>query len=302
MKVSRMTCFLVPGSLLISCLLILVQVPADTVLTWAYYTPQPERDSGKSQGEEQFQPTSTPTPFQQNPASRVEEEQATTAANSESPSPPSQCVRCCDPLDHLPVYHVYQPVPQINITLLKGEKGDSGERGLTGKSGKAGTAGSRGHIGAKGQKGSAGAPGDPCKNHYSAFSVGRKKSLHSNDYYQPLIFDTELVNLYGHFNMFSGKFTCYVPGIYFFNLNVHTWNQKETYLHVMKNEEEAVILYAQPSDRSIMQSQSLMLQLKEQDEVWVRLFKGERENAVFSDDFDTYVTFNGYLIKASTEL
>uniref|UniRef100_A0A8C3X1I7 C1q and TNF related 1 n=1 Tax=Catagonus wagneri TaxID=51154 RepID=A0A8C3X1I7_9CETA len=210
----------------------------------------------------------------------------------------SRCFRCCDP--GAPVYQA-MPVPQINITILKGEKGDRGDRGLQGKYGKTGSAGARGHTGPKGQKGSMGAPGDRCKNHYAAFSVGRKKPLHSNDYYQTVIFDTEFVNLYGHFNMFTGKFYCYVPGVYFFSLNVHTWNQKETYLHIMKNAEEAVILYAQVSDRSIMQSQSLMLELRDQDEVWVRLFKGERENAVFSDEFDTYITFSGYLVKAATE-
>uniref|UniRef100_A0A8I3NSZ9 C1q and TNF related 1 n=5 Tax=Canis lupus TaxID=9612 RepID=A0A8I3NSZ9_CANLF len=210
----------------------------------------------------------------------------------------SRCFRCCDP--GTPVYQAI-PVPQINITILKGEKGDRGDRGLQGKYGKTGSVGARGHVGPKGQKGSMGAPGDRCKNHYAAFSVGRKKPLHSNDYYQTVIFDTEFVNLYGHFNMFMGKFYCYVPGIYFFSLNVHTWNQKETYLHIMKNREEVVILYAQVSDRSIMQSQSLMLELQDQDEVWVRLFKGERENAIFSDEFDTYITFSGYLVKHAAE-
>nr|XP_045369470.1 complement C1q tumor necrosis factor-related protein 1 [Camelus bactrianus]XP_045369471.1 complement C1q tumor necrosis factor-related protein 1 [Camelus bactrianus]XP_045369473.1 complement C1q tumor necrosis factor-related protein 1 [Camelus bactrianus] len=205
----------------------------------------------------------------------------------------SRCFRCCDP--GTPVYQAI-PVPQINITILKGEKGDRGDRGLQGKYGRTGSMGARGHMGPKGQKGSMGAPGDQCKNHYAAFSVGRKKPLHSNDYYQTVIFDTEFVNLYGHFNMFTGKFYCYVPGVYFFSLNVHTWNQKETYLHIMKNGEEVVILYAQVSDRSIMQSQSLMLELRDQDEVWVRLFKGERENAIFSDEFDTYITFSGYSV------
>ncbi|KFQ37358.1 Complement C1q tumor necrosis factor-related protein 1, partial [Mesitornis unicolor] len=152
----------------------------------------------------------------------------------------------------------------------------------------------RGHAGPKGQKGSVGAPGERCKSHYAAFSVGRKKPLHSNDYYQTLIFDTEFVNLYDHFNMFTGKFYCYVPGIYYFSLNVHTWNQKETYLHIVRNGAEVVILYAQVSDRSIMQSQSVMLELREQDEVWD---KGERENAVFSDEYDTYITFSGHLVK-----
>ncbi|KAM8945655.1 complement C1q tumor necrosis factor-related protein 1 [Pelodytes ibericus] len=226
----------------------------------------------------------------------------TSPTNTEPVPPPKQCVHCCDPPVAAPAYVMYQPVPQVNITILKGEKGDIGQRGLPGKSGKTGNTGPKGPVGARGPKGNVGIPGDSCKNYHSAFSVGRKKSLHSSDYYQPLIFDTELVNLYNHFNMFSGKFFCYIPGVYFFNLNVHTWNQKETYLHVMKNDKEVVILYAQPSDRSIMQSQSLMLELQEQDEVWVRLFKGERENAVFSDDFDTYVTFNGYLIKAKAEI
>ncbi|XP_014442227.1 complement C1q tumor necrosis factor-related protein 1 isoform X1 [Tupaia chinensis] len=216
--------------------------------------------------------------------------------HQELPTP--RCFRCCDP--GAPLYQAI-PAPQINITILKGEKGDRGDRGLQGKYGKTGLAGARGHVGPKGQKGSIGAPGDRCKNHYAAFSVGRKKPLHSNDYYQTVVFDTEFVNLYGHFNMFTGKFYCYVPGIYFFSLNVHTWNQKETYLHIMRNGEEAVILYAQVSDRSIMQSQSLMLALQEQDEVWVRLFKGERENAVFSDEFDTYITFSGYLVKHAAE-
>ncbi|KFW67456.1 Complement C1q tumor necrosis factor-related protein 1, partial [Pygoscelis adeliae] len=186
---------------------------------------------------------------------------------------------------------------QLSLLLHPGEKGDRGERGMQGKFGKTGVAGSRGHTGPKGQKGSMGAPGERCKSHYAAFSVGRKKPLHSNDYYQTLIFDTEFVNLYDHFNMFTGKFYCYVPGIYYFSLNVHTWNQKETYLHIMRNGVEVVILYAQVSDRSIMQSQSVMLELREQDEVWVRLYKGERENAIFSDEYDTYITFSGHLIK-----
>ncbi|XP_068439731.1 complement C1q tumor necrosis factor-related protein 1 [Clinocottus analis] len=216
------------------------------------------------------------------------------------------CRRCCDPEEESrrqnQHYPQYQIVPQINVTLLKGEKGDTGERGLHGKPGRAGQTGGPGPSGLKGSRGSLGLPGEACKSYFAAFSVARKKGLQSNDYYQTVLFDTELVNLYGHFSMFTGEFYCYVPGVYYFSLNVHTWNQKETYLHVMHNEREVVILYAQPSDRSVMQSQSLMLQLDRDDRVWVRLFKGERENAIFSDDFDTYITFNGHLIKPKHEL
>ncbi|XP_069509116.1 complement C1q tumor necrosis factor-related protein 6 [Ambystoma mexicanum] len=226
-------------------------------------------------------------------------------------TPQGGCRRCCDPMDastppatqstsqaHVgPPYLVPEVRPYINITILKGDKGDPGERGTPGKSGKEGPPGPRGRAGENGSKGQIGDPGEPCKRQYAAFSVGRKKALHSSEYYQVLVFDTVFVNLYDHFSMFKGKFYCFVPGIYFFSLTIHTWNFKETYMHIMRNEEGMVILYAQPSDRSIMQSQSLMLDLKENDEVWVRLFKQERENAIYSDDVDTYITFSGYLIK-----
>ncbi|KAG8145443.1 hypothetical protein E2320_011974 [Naja naja] len=176
-----------------------------------------------------------------------------------------------------------------------------GERGLAGLEGKSGEPGLQGSHGQKGQKGQVGPTGHSCKQHYAAFSIGRSKPLHSLDYYQRVTFDTEFVNLYKHFNMFTGSFFCYVPGIYFFSLNVHTWNYKETYLHIMKNEDQVAILYSQPSERSIMQSQSLMLDLLEGDEVWVRMFKRERENAIYSEESDIYIIFNGHLIKPAVE-
>ncbi|XP_041641497.1 complement C1q tumor necrosis factor-related protein 1 [Cheilinus undulatus] len=218
-----------------------------------------------------------------------------------SPSrPPSRiCRRCCD-YHEPPAASTQYQMPEvrtvINMTILKGDKGDRGDKGTPGKPGLEGPPGFRGPMGPKGSKGQAGAPGDPCKIPLSSFSVGRRKSLHSGDYYQALVFDTVFVNLHEHFNMFKGKFYCYVPGIYFFNVNIHTWNFKETYLHLMHNNKEQVILYAQPSERSIMQSQSVMLNLALNDEVWVRLYKRERENAVYSDDVDVYITFNGYLV------
>ncbi|XP_028842797.1 complement C1q tumor necrosis factor-related protein 1 isoform X2 [Denticeps clupeoides] len=215
-------------------------------------------------------------------------------------SPPTEtCRRCCDSLGpaERPPGHTPEIRTIINMTILKGDKGDRGDKGTPGKSGQEGSTGWRGPEGPKGAKGNAGPPGDPCKTHHAAFSVGRRKALHSEENYQVLVFDTVFVNLDKHFDMFSGKFRCHVPGVYFFNVNVHTWNFKETYLHVMQNEQERAIVYAQPSDRSIMQSQSLMLPLDLGDDVWLRLYKHERENAIYSDDVDIYITFNGYLIK-----
>ncbi|KAM5288421.1 complement C1q tumor necrosis factor-related protein 6 [Ctenodactylus gundi] len=227
---------------------------------------------------------------------------------------PGRCRRCCDARDAaaqadtadtasapaLP-YVLPEVRPYINLTILKGEKGDRGLSGTPGKLGKEGPRGVRGLQGAKGTKGQAGSPGSPCRTRTSAFSVGRKAALHSSEGFQPLLFDTVFVNPDGHFDMATGHFLAPLRGLYFFSLNVHSWNFKETYVHVMHDEAAAVILYAQPSDRSIMQSQSVMLALAPGARVWVRLFKRERDNAVYSDDVDTYITFSGHLIKPEDE-
>uniref|UniRef100_F6UV15 C1q and TNF related 6 n=1 Tax=Equus caballus TaxID=9796 RepID=F6UV15_HORSE len=264
-----------------------------------------------------------------------------TSGEAVASSPPGHCRRCCDSEDALAPadaadlssaspsalpYVLPEVRPYINITILKGERppqlgwtglvrdregtrvsargGDKGDRGLLGtpgKLGKEGPRGERGPQGTKGAKGQAGSPGGPCQTRFSAFSVGRKTALHSSEGFQPLLFDTVFVNPDGHFDLAAGHFVAPLHGLYFFSLNVHSWNFKETYVHVVHNEEAAVILYAQPSDRSIMQSQSVMLALAPGDRVWVRLFKRERENAVYSDDVDTYITFSGHLIKPEDE-
>ncbi|XP_070264090.1 LOW QUALITY PROTEIN: complement C1q tumor necrosis factor-related protein 6 [Myotis yumanensis] len=235
-----------------------------------------------------------------------------TSGEALASGPPRRCRRCCDSEDPLaPTYaadesaaspsslpYVWPEVrPYINITILKGDKGDRGLLGTPGKLGKEGPRGERGPQGTKGDKGQAGSPGSPCQTRFSAFSVGRRTALHSSEGFQPLPFDTVFVNPDGHFDMAAGHFVAPLGGLYFFSLNVHSWNFKETYVHVMHNEEAAVILYAQPSDRSIMQSQSVMLALAPGDRVWARLFKRERENAIYSDDVDIYITFSGHLIK-----
>lgn len=222
-------------------------------------------------------------------------------------TPHAKCRRCCEP-GELPVndaatspstvpYVIPEVRPYINITILKGDKGDRGPLGAPGKLGREGPRGDRGAQGSKGAKGQAGSPGPPCRTHYSAFSVGRKAALHSSEDFQPLVFDTVFVNPDGHLDMATGRFVAPLGGLYFFSLNVHSWNFKETYLHIVHNDKAAVILYAQPSDRSIMQSQSVMLALAPEDNVWVRLFKRERDNAIYSDDVDTYITFSGHLVK-----
>lgn len=115
-------------------------------------------------------------------------------------------------------------------------------------------------------------------------------------------FDTELVDLDGAFDLASGPFLCAVPGIYVLSLNVHTWNYKETYLRITCNWWAAAVLYAQPSERSRMQTQSLLLALAAGDAVWVRMFQRDGDNAIYSERGDLYITFSGHLVKPDAEL
>uniref|UniRef100_A0A8D1GMR7 C1q and TNF related 8 n=1 Tax=Sus scrofa TaxID=9823 RepID=A0A8D1GMR7_PIG len=229
--------------------------------------------------------------------------------------PRRPCVHCCRPAwpPAAPGPHVRsidgdewgrlpRVRPTIDIAILKGEKGEAGVRGHSGRSGKEGPPGSRGLQGRKGQKGQAGPPGAPCQRVYAAFSVGRREGLHSADALQAVPFDTELVNLDSTFDLASGRFLCAVPGVYFLSLTVHTWNYKETYLHIMCNRQAVAVLYAQPNERSVMQTQSLLLPLAAGDAVWVRMFQRDRDNAIYGERGDLYITFSGHLVKPDAKL
>ncbi|KAK2864854.1 hypothetical protein Q7C36_004008 [Tachysurus vachellii] len=190
--------------------------------------------------------------------------------------PQSPCRHCCDD-DFLsdkalttlppamPEIHTY-----INMTIFIGRS----------------SYGAPGPEGSKGSKGQVGAPGTPCKSKQSAFSVRRRKALPSIDSYQVILYDTVFVNSPGHFDMFSTKFRCSVPGMYCFNVHVHMWNFKETF-------KERTLVYTY-----------ILLHLRLHDQLWVRLHK--RENAIYSDDLDIYsdeldiyITFSGYITSSN---
>ncbi|KAM4819929.1 complement C1q tumor necrosis factor-related protein 8 [Thomomys bottae] len=192
--------------------------------------------------------------------------------------------------------------PTIDLTILKGEKGEVGVRGRSGRRGTEGPQGPHGQPGQKGQKGQAGSPGAPCQLTYAAFSVGRREGLQSTDGFQAVSFDTALVNLDGAFDLAAGCFRCAVPGVYFLSLHVHTWNYKEAYLHIMLDQQPAAVLYAQPSERSLMQAQSLLLPLASGSSVWVRMFHRDQDNAIYGEPGDLYITFSGHLVAPASQL
>ncbi|XP_027468240.1 complement C1q tumor necrosis factor-related protein 8 isoform X2 [Zalophus californianus] len=92
-------------------------------------------------------------------------------------------------------------------------------------------------------------------------SPSSKEGLHSAHRFQAVPFNIELVNLDRAFHPASGRFLCAVPSVYFLSLNVHTWNYKEMYLHIMCSGRAAAMPYTQPGECGVMQTQSLLLPL-----------------------------------------
>jgi len=113
-------------------------------------------------------------------------------------------------------------------TFIRGTKGEPGRSGRIGPRGQPGPPGPPGPPGVIGEPGPPGLPGPPgvtgviSAATYStvpkiAFYAGLKKQ---HEGYEVLKFDDVVTNLGNHYDPSSGKFTCSIPGIYFFVYHV----------------------------------------------------------------------------------
>ncbi|NWS78766.1 C1QC protein, partial [Crotophaga sulcirostris] len=97
----------------------------------------------------------------------------------------------------------------------KGEPGEPGEPGLQGKTGPIGPPGPPGDPGPIGMPGEPGMPGSYKEKHQSAFSVTRQTSQHPLKN-APVVFNHIIVNTNNDYDTTTGKFTCKLPGLYYF--------------------------------------------------------------------------------------
>nr|XP_046249397.1 complement C1q tumor necrosis factor-related protein 4 [Scatophagus argus] len=129
----------------------------------------------------------------------------------------------------------------------------------------------------------------------SAFSATRTNSVVGGQQ-KAVTFNRLMVNIGGDFNPNTGHFRCRIPGAYYFSFSVGKFPKKMLSVILVKNGEEVqAIAYDDYRKRGRkVQSQSIMISLKEMDTVWL-LLQQSPQYALYSNA-GPYITFSGYLV------
>ncbi|KAM6307968.1 complement C1q-like protein 4 [Podargus strigoides] len=203
------------------------------------------------------------------------------------------CRMVCDP------YPGPEPPPASPPPFLPGAKGEPGRKGRAGVRGPPGPPGPRGPPGEPGRPGPPGPPGPGpggyIPSFYSpkiAFYAGLRKP---HEGYEVLRFDDVVTNVGNYYEPSSGKFTCPLPGIYFFTYHVLMRGGDGTsmWADLMKNGQVRASAIAQDADQNYdYASNSVILHLDVGDEVFVKLDGGK----VHGGNTNKYSTFSGFII------
>lgn len=128
----------------------------------------------------------------------------------------------------------------------------------------------------------------------SAFSATQTNSV-VGDEHRALTFNRLKVNIGGDFNPDTGHFRCRVPGVYYFSFSVGKFPKKLLSVILVKNGEnvQAIAYDDYRKKGRKVQSQSVMISLKEMDTVWL-LLQQSPQYALYSNA-GAYITFSGYL-------
>ncbi len=110
----------------------------------------------------------------------------------------------------------------------------------------------------------------------------------------PIHFDHVFVNKGGDFKMNQDRFVCEHAGFYFITFTVRSYDGKYLGIILMKNDEIQTAIYADSSDRNVMQSQSVIVHLESGDKLWLRI--APSGNYAVHSGVHRYTTFSGFLV------
>ncbi|XP_042544499.1 complement C1q subcomponent subunit C [Dipodomys spectabilis] len=181
-------------------------------------------------------------------------------------------------------------IPAIPGT--QGPKGQKGEPGKPGHLGKNGPMGASGMPGDQGPRGPPGMPGDEGRykqKHQSVFTVTRQTSLYpaANGLVK---FNSAITNPQGDYNLSTGKFTCKVPGLYYFVY--HTSQTANLCVHLYRSGSRMTTFCDHLSNSKQVSSGGVALQLQLGQEVWLAV--NDYNGMVGTEGSDS--VFSGFLL------
>ncbi|XP_009505558.2 complement C1q subcomponent subunit C isoform X2 [Phalacrocorax carbo] len=179
--------------------------------------------------------------------------------------------------------------PGIPATLAtrgpKGMKGEPGSPGLPGKTGPKGLIGPTGDPGIMGMAGQPGMPGSYKQKHQSAFSVTRQTKEHPLKNV-PVVFNHVITNTNHDYNTTTGKFTCKLPGLYYFTF--HSSQTANLCVILYKDENKMASFCDHQTNTMQVSSGGIVLHLHAGNQVWLAVndYNGmvgiNNSNSVFS--------------------
>uniref|UniRef100_A0A8B9TQ61 Complement C1q C chain n=1 Tax=Anas platyrhynchos TaxID=8839 RepID=A0A8B9TQ61_ANAPL len=160
-------------------------------------------------------------------------------------------------------------IPAIPATRgPKGMKGEPGSPGLPGKTGPAGPPGPPGDPGEMGSAGEPGMPGSYKQKHQSAFSVTRQTAEHPLKNI-PVIFNHVITNTNNDYDTTTGKFTCKLPGLYYFVF--HSSQTANLCVLLFKNMKKMASFCDHKTNTMQVSSGGILLHLQAGNEVWLEV-------------------------------
>ncbi|XP_029804426.1 complement C1q subcomponent subunit B [Suricata suricatta] len=178
-----------------------------------------------------------------------------------------------------------------------GEKGDPGIPGKPGKVGPKGPVGPKGSPGPPGARGPKGESGDYKATQKIAFSA--KKTTNSvlrRD--QAIRFDQVITNVNNNYEPRSGKFTCRVPGIYYFTY--HASSRGNLCVNLMRGREQMqkVVTFCDYVQNTFqVTTGSMVLKLKQGENVFLQAT--DKNNMVGMEGANSI--FSGFLLFPDAE-
>lgn len=114
--------------------------------------------------------------------------------------------------------------------------------------------------------GEPGETGSYKRNHQAAFTVMRQTSEYP-DKNTPVVFNKAITNIDRDFNTSSGKFTCRIPGLYYFTF--HSSHTSNLCVNMYLNREKVASFCDHMTNDKQVSSGGLLLQMLEGHQVWL---------------------------------